>query len=56
MFLALFVSPCHSTTDRVKAGNSYLQQAKQSSSSLRRYMLVFLIVMSLALRFLDWYD
>ena len=54
--MSVFVVTDPSTTDRVKSGNSYLQQAKQNSSSIRRYMLIFLLVLSLALLFLDWYD
>jgi hypothetical protein len=45
-----------STTERVKEGNRLLQKAKQSSSGFRRYMLLFIILMGLALLFLDWYD
>jgi hypothetical protein len=47
------VSP--STAGRVRDGNAYLLRAKQTGSLVRRYVMLFLLLMSLVLLFLHWY-
>jgi len=44
------------TTENLKDANTQIRQAIQSNASLRFYVLFFLLVMSLTLLFLDWYN
>lgn len=44
------------TTDRVQEGNLMLHQARQRASDTRKWILIFLIIASFILLFLDWYD
>ncbi|PKY13359.1 hypothetical protein RhiirB3_492015 [Rhizophagus irregularis] len=44
------------TTDRVQEGNLMLHQARQRASDTRKWNLIFLIIASFILLFLDWYD
>ncbi|RIA88376.1 snare-complex protein syntaxin-18 N-terminus-domain-containing protein [Glomus cerebriforme] len=44
------------TTDRVQDGNLMLHQARQRASDTRKGILIFLIIASFILLFLDWYD
>jgi syntaxin 18 len=44
------------TTDRVREGNLQLAEAGQRSADTRKWVLLFLIMASLVLLFLDWYD
>ncbi|CAG8651038.1 27957_t:CDS:2 [Gigaspora margarita] len=43
-------------TDRVQEGNLMLTKARQRASDTRKWILVFLILASFVLLFLDWYD
>ncbi|CAB3387694.1 Hypothetical predicted protein [Cloeon dipterum] len=43
-------------TENVKEANDQLRQAIQSNAGLRVYVLLFLLVMSFSLLFLDWYN
>ncbi|CAG8440751.1 16004_t:CDS:2 [Acaulospora morrowiae] len=44
------------TTARVQEGNTMLIKARQRASDTRKWILIFLIVASFVLLFLDWYD
>ncbi|KAI9597485.1 hypothetical protein BDF19DRAFT_435239 [Syncephalis fuscata] len=44
------------TTDRVREGNLQLAEAGRRSADTRKWVLLFLILASLVLLFLDWYD
>ncbi|CAJ0626530.1 15187_t:CDS:2 [Entrophospora sp. SA101] len=44
------------TTDRVQEGNLMLIKARERASDTRKWILVFLILASFILFFLDWYD
>jgi syntaxin 18 len=44
------------TTENLRDANTQIRQAIQSNASLRFYVLFFLLVMSLTLLFLDWYN
>jgi syntaxin 18 len=44
------------TTENVKEGNDQIRQAIQRNAGLRIYILVFLLIMSFSLLFLDWYN
>lgn len=44
------------TTENIKGGNEQLRQAIQQNADFRVWVLFFLIVMSLSLLFLDWYN
>jgi syntaxin 18 len=44
------------STDSMSAANQYLVRAKENSASASKFMFVFLIMASLVLLFLDWYD
>ena len=44
------------SADNIIQGNKYLTKAKESNSSFRKFVLLFLIVASIVLLFLDWYD
>jgi len=44
------------TTENVKEGNDQIRQAIQRNAGLRIYILLFLLVMSFSLLFLDWYN
>ena len=44
------------STENVKDGNEELRKAIQNQSSVRVYVLFFLLVMSFSLLFLDWYN
>ncbi|RKP26457.1 hypothetical protein SYNPS1DRAFT_27852 [Syncephalis pseudoplumigaleata] len=44
------------TTDRVREGNLQLAEAGRRSADTRKWVLLFLIIASLVLLFLDWYD
>ncbi|XP_059487434.1 syntaxin-18 [Neocloeon triangulifer] len=43
-------------TENVKEGNDQIRQAIQRNAGLRIYILLFLLVMSFSLLFLDWYN
>ncbi|RHZ57123.1 hypothetical protein Glove_393g7 [Diversispora epigaea] len=43
-------------TDRVQEGNLLLTKARQRASDTRKWILIFLILASFVLLFLDWYD
>lgn len=43
-------------TDRIGEGNVYLVKARNSNSTTRKYILVFLLTSSFVLLFLDWYN
>ena len=44
------------TQEKIKEGNRYLHSAKEHSSSFRKFVLIFLLLTTLVLLFLDWYD
>jgi syntaxin 18 len=44
------------TTDLVQEGNLLLVKARERASDTRKWILIFLIVASFVLLFLDWYD
>uniref|UniRef100_A0A1B6IXZ2 Syntaxin-18 n=1 Tax=Homalodisca liturata TaxID=320908 RepID=A0A1B6IXZ2_9HEMI len=44
------------TTENLRDANTQIRQAIQSNAGLRLYVLFFLLVMSLTLLFLDWYN
>lgn len=44
------------TTENLRDANTQIRQAIQSNAGLRVYVLFFLLVMSLTLLFLDWYN
>ncbi|KAJ1975018.1 hypothetical protein H4R35_003341 [Dimargaris xerosporica] len=44
------------TTERVQEGNDQLIQARQRNADTRKWILIFLIMASLILLFLDWFD
>jgi len=44
------------TTENIKGGNEQLRQAIQQNADFRAWVLFFIIVMSLSLLFLDWYN
>ncbi len=44
------------TTENVKGGNEQIRQAIQQNADFRAWVLFFIIVMSLSLLFLDWYN
>ncbi|KAJ1652763.1 hypothetical protein IWQ61_006975 [Dispira simplex] len=44
------------TTERVQQGNEQLLQARQRNADTRKWILFFLIMASLILLFLDWFD
>ncbi|KAG9305509.1 hypothetical protein G9A89_006479 [Geosiphon pyriformis] len=44
------------TTSRVQEGNLMLTKARQRASDARKWILIFLILASFVLLFLDWYD
>uniref|UniRef100_A0A1B6CVB8 Syntaxin-18 n=1 Tax=Clastoptera arizonana TaxID=38151 RepID=A0A1B6CVB8_9HEMI len=44
------------TTENIKDANTQIRQAIQTNAGLRIYVLFFLLVMSLTLLFLDWYN
>jgi syntaxin 18 len=44
------------TTGRVQEGNLMLHQARPRASDTRKWILIFLIIASFILLFLDWYD
>ncbi|XP_054287178.1 syntaxin-18 [Macrosteles quadrilineatus] len=44
------------TTENLRDANTQIRQAIQSNASLRFYVIFFLLVMSLTLLFLDWYN
>jgi syntaxin 18 len=43
-------------TDRVKDGNFQLAEARKHMADTRKWILIFLLIASLILLFLDWYD
>lgn len=43
-------------TENIKDANEQIKQAIQRNAGLRVWVLFFLIVMSFALLFLDWYN
>jgi syntaxin 18 len=44
------------TTENIKDANEQIRQAIQRNAGLRVWILFFLVVMSFALLFLDWYN
>jgi len=44
------------TTENIKGGNEQIRQAIQKSADFRAWVLFFILVMSLSLLFLDWYN
>ncbi|XP_014251923.1 syntaxin-18 [Cimex lectularius] len=44
------------TTENVKDANVQIRQAIQNNASFRIYVLIFILVMSFSLLFLDWYN
>jgi syntaxin 18 len=44
------------TTENVKMANEQIRQAIQSNAGLRVWIIFFLVVMSLTILFLDWYN
>lgn len=44
------------TTEDVQDANTQIRQAIQNNAGLRFFVLFFLMVMSLTLLFLDWYN
>lgn len=43
-------------TENIKDANEQIKQAIQRNAGLRVWVLFFLIIMSFALLFLDWYN
>jgi len=43
------------TTERIQGGNLQLIKARERNSTTRKWMLLFLLLMSGVLLFLDWY-
>ncbi len=42
--------------EKVTEGNKFLIKTKENTSDFRKYILLFLLIASIVLLFLDWYD
>ena len=51
----LYDEAIHST-ERVREGNQLLNRSRRHTMDFRKGVLLFLLMSSLALLFLDWYD
>ncbi|KAJ1926888.1 hypothetical protein IWQ60_003403 [Tieghemiomyces parasiticus] len=49
-------SEAMATSERVQEGNEQLLEARQRNADTRKWILIFLIMASLVLLFLDWFD
>lgn len=54
-FLSVFLQAVDATHS-LTTGNVQLRKAIKTNSSARKYMLIFLLVASLGLLFLDWWS